>query len=106
MLLSTIAALTSISLAGGLWPFGGDGSHADDRIGGLEEREIEFKAQPDIADSGALAREQYRLFLDMSADNPALQLEAMRRLGDLNLTAGRRRCCDQQRFFYRGRAVV
>jgi len=84
-----VATLAAISLAGGLWPFGGgDQQQADDRIGSLKEREIELKAQPDIADSGALAREQYRLFLDMSIDNPELQLEAMRRLGDLNLSAG------------------
>ncbi len=89
MWLPGIVTFASLSLAGGLWPFGGgDEPNADARIGGLEEREIEFKAQPDIADSGALAREQYRLFLDMSADNPALRLEAMRRLGDLNLSAG------------------
>lgn len=89
MVKSTIVLLTAINLAGGLWPFGDDEEQrARDRIDDLKEREIEFKAQPDIADSGALAREQYRLFLDMSADNPALQLEAMRRLGDLNLSAG------------------
>jgi len=92
---STIALLTSITLAGGLWPFGGaDKQQAGERIGNLKAREIEFKAQPDIADSGALAREQYRLFLDMSVDNPALHLEAMRRLGDLNLAAGEDRELD------------
>ncbi len=86
---STIGLLTSITLAGGLWPFGGaDEQHDGARIDDLEGREIEFKAQPDIAGSGALAREQYRLFLDMSVDDPALHLEAMRRLGDLNLSAG------------------
>ncbi len=85
---STIALLTSVTLVGGLWPFGDGDESRDDRIGNLQERDIELKAQPDVADNGALAREQYRLFLDMSADNPALQLEAMRRLGDLNLSAG------------------
>jgi len=89
---STIALLTSITLAGGLWPFGAaDQQQGRERIGDLDEREIEFKAQPDIADSGALAREQYRLFLDMSVANPALHLEALRRLGDLNLSAGENR---------------
>jgi len=89
------AASTSVSLAGGLWPFGGDDEqHARNRIDGLVEREIELKAEPEIADSGALAREQYRLFLDMSADNPALQSEAMRRLGDLTLSAGEERELD------------
>jgi len=94
-LMLPVATLAALSLAGGLWPFGsGDEQKAHDRIGSLKERKIELKAQPDIPDSGALAREQYRLFLDMSIDNPALQLEAMRRLGDLNLSAGEGRELD------------
>ncbi len=90
MMLSAVATLMAVGLTGGLWPFGGgdDEQKSSARIDDLEARRIEFKAQPDIADRGALAREQYRLFLDMSDDNPELQLEAMRRLGDLNLLAG------------------
>ena len=89
MPLTAITTLTSIVLAGGLWPFGGDDNRqAHDRIGDLEERQIEFKAEPDISSSSLLAREQYQLFLDMSAGNPVMQSEAMRRLGDLNLSAG------------------
>ena len=61
----------SVVMGCGLWPFGGDGNRqAHDRIGDLEERQIEVKAEPDIASSSQLAREQYQLFLDMSAGNP------------------------------------
>lgn len=87
MIAPVIATLAAVGLAGGWWPFGGG---ADDgaRIGDLKTPDIELKTQPEVVDSGALAREQYRLFLDMPVDDPALQLEALRRLGDLNLKAG------------------
>jgi TolA-binding protein len=89
--MTAMASVTLLGLAvmGGLWPFGGD-EKADrqDTIRSLERREPELLATPQASDSAALAREQYRLFLEMSADYPTLQMEAMRRLGDLNLEAG------------------
>ncbi len=89
MLLSTVVTLAAVGLASGLWPFGGDKeAESQGRIDDLKERDIELKVELDVADKGVLAREQYRLFLDMSFDDPALQLEATRRLGDLNLSAG------------------
>lgn len=88
-----IAMLTAVGLAGGWWPLGSDAGDGA-RIGDLKTPEIELKAQPEVVDSGALAREQYRLFLDMPVADPALQLEALRRLGDLNLKAGEEREID------------
>ncbi len=78
-----------LTVMGGLWPFGGD-ERADrqDTIRSLEHRELELIPAPEASGSAALAREQYRLFLELSADYPTLQREAMRRLGDLNLEAG------------------
>ena len=79
-----------LTIMGGLWPFGGD-DRADgrqDTIGSLERKELELRPTPAASDNAALARQQYQLFLDMSADFPDLQTEAMRRLGDLNLEAG------------------
>ena len=85
-----VAAVYGITLMGGLWPFGGDDDAPDGSgtIGALEEREIELKRDPVVPGGAASAREQYRQFLEISRDNPALQMEATRRLGDLNLVAG------------------
>ena len=88
VILAALLTSASVSLAGGLWPFGNDDDrHQPDRIDSLPQRQLELKAEPTV-DDGAMAREQYRRFLEMSTDTPALQNEAMRRLGDLNLAAG------------------
>jgi len=85
-----VAAVCGLTLMGGIWPFGGDGDASDARgtIGTLEEREIELKRDPVVPGGEASVRDQYRQFLEISVDNPTLQMEATRRLGDLNLTAG------------------
>ena len=79
-----------LTVMGGLWPFGSDegADTGQDTIGGLERRELKLIQTPQASDSAALAREQYQLFLEMSAEYPGLQMEAMRRLADLNLEAG------------------
>lgn len=85
-----LATLYGVTLMGGLWPFGGGDDEADPRgtIGKLEEREIELNTEVVVPGGAATAREQYRQFLEISKGNPAMQLEATRRLGDLNLIAG------------------
>ena len=85
------ASTLIIIVSGGLWPFGGDDETAggEGTIGRLEEREIQLKTDPVLPGGDtALAREQYRLFLEISANHPELRREAMRRLADLNMTAG------------------
>jgi TolA-binding protein len=83
--------LIHVTLMGGLWPFGGgdrDQPKREDTIAGLEARELELNMEPTTPDGAALAREQYRLFLELSAGHPELRAEAMRRLADLSLQAG------------------
>jgi len=81
--------ILSITLMGGLWPFGGDGEpDRRDTIGGLKQRDVELRQAPPVEDAATRAREQYRKFLELSDAHPSLQMEAMRRLGDLNLAAG------------------
>jgi len=73
-----------------LWPFGGDGERLTDveTIESLQSREVVIPdAEPvDINDRKAL--EQYRQYLALPNGDPATRLEAMRRLGDLNLEVG------------------
>ena len=85
------AALTigSLTLTGSLWPFGGrDERAADRRIEDLRAPELDLRHELDIDNGSARAREQYALLLGMDGVDPALKSEAMRRLGDLNLSAG------------------
>ncbi len=58
-----------------------------DTIKSLEKKTIELRPGKTIAHSFDLARENYRAFLDLATDDPALRAEAMRRLGDLELEA-------------------
>jgi len=58
-----------------------------DTIGSLEGKEVEVRPSKIILDSSQLARDQYRDFLDLATDDPALRAEALRRLGDLELEA-------------------
>ena len=65
-----------LTLMGGWWPFGGDSAESTEgTIRGLEPREIELEQDVVVDDGTALAREQYRMFLELSVDNPALQVE-------------------------------
>jgi TolA-binding protein len=77
-----IAVLTGLVLAGGLGR-SGDG----ETIADLKKPELDLRAEPSGPDSGLLARQHYRAFLQMAEDHPELQLEAMRRLADLSLEA-------------------
>jgi len=85
-----LATVYGITLMGGLWPFGSDNRPEDTQatIGSLAAHEIDLQTTPVVPGGAAAARDQYREFLAISKDNPALQREAMRRLGDLNLAAG------------------
>ena len=83
------ATTFGLTMMGGLWPFGHDtGASAEPTIDGLERREVELQQELVVDGAAALAREEYRKFLELSMDNPDLQIEALRRLGDLNLEAG------------------
>jgi len=89
MITAASSLVFGLALMGGLWPFGGDGQPSREAtIDSLESQTLELKPAPTIQDASQLARDQYRLFLEVSKDNPGLQREAMRRLGDLNLAAG------------------
>ena len=89
LIAATALTVSSITLAGGLWPFGdNDERSADLRIEDLQEPELELKRDLEIDNGSERAREQYRLLLEMGGVDPALKSEAMRRLGDLNLSAG------------------
>lgn len=73
-----------------LWPFGGDGERLSDvdTIGDLERESVEIPAvEPQAVDHRA-ALEQYRQYLESPDGDPVTRLEAMRRLGDLNLEVG------------------
>jgi TolA-binding protein len=66
-------------------------AHADvkkaDTIESLEKETVEIRPGNVIINSSDLARDNYREFLDLVADDPSLSAEAMRRLGDLELEA-------------------
>jgi TolA-binding protein len=58
-----------------------------DTIASLEDSDVEVRPGSIIVDSSNKARDNYREFLDLVSDDPALQAEAMRRLADLELEA-------------------
>ena len=58
-----------------------------DTIKSLEKESVEIRPGTVIRNSSDLARDNYREFLDLVADDPSLSAEAMRRLGDLELEA-------------------
>ena len=66
-------------------------AHADvkekDTIKSLDKETVEIRPGRVIMNSSDLARDNYREFLDLVTDDPALSAEAMRRLGDLELEA-------------------
>ena len=53
-------------------------------IKSLEDRRIDVEPGGRIEDSADKARDNYRQFLDLVSDDPALRAEAMRRLADLD----------------------
>jgi TolA-binding protein len=58
-----------------------------DTIKSLEKKTVEIRPGNVILDSSDLARDNYRVFLDLVSDDPELRAEALRRLGDLELEA-------------------
>ena len=58
-----------------------------DTIESLENKTVELRTGKVILNSSDLARDNYRAFLELVSDDPALRAEAMRRLGDLELEA-------------------
>ncbi|MEE4185398.1 MAG: tetratricopeptide repeat protein, partial [Gammaproteobacteria bacterium] len=87
----TNPALIHLIMLSWLWPFGGgDGERASagETIGDLQRKAIEIPvAEPQAVDQRA-ALEQYRQYLESPDGDPVTRLEAMRRLGDLNLEVG------------------
>ncbi|MEN7343405.1 MAG: tetratricopeptide repeat protein [Pseudomonadota bacterium] len=75
-----------IMIAGWLWPFSG-GDKEDETIKSLDNTRVEIDEEQAIAESSELARENYRMFLELVGDDPKLGAEAMRRLADLELEA-------------------
>ncbi len=59
----------------------------EDTIKSLEKETVEIRRSNVIRNSSDLARDNYREFLDLVADDPSLSAEALRRLGDLELEA-------------------
>ena len=59
-----------------------------DTIASLESKTVEVRPGRRIFDSSNKARDNYRAFLDLVSDDPALSADAMRRLGDLELEEG------------------
>ena len=82
---------TKVCLALGLiavaMPAVADKVKKKDTIASLEEKTVEVRPGRVIMDSSDKARDNYREFLDLVSDDPALQAEAMRRLADLELEA-------------------
>ena len=62
-----------------------------DTIKSLENKTYEVRPGKVIVNSTALARENYKAFLDLVSDDPELRAEAMRRLADLQLEETERR---------------
>jgi TolA-binding protein len=81
--------MAGIVLSGGLWPFGGgrDEPRPNDTIADLGKRELELLNEPSVPNTGQLARQQYRAFLQITDGHPELRAEAMRRLADLSVAA-------------------
>ncbi len=87
------ALCISVALAGGLWPFGGDGAGKErgasrETIRTLKSRDVQVNAEPPAVDSAAQAMDQYRRFLALKTGSADMRAEALRRLADLNLVAG------------------
>jgi TolA-binding protein len=56
-------------------------------IGSLDGKTVQLRPGRVISGSSDLARENYRAFLDLVTGDPELRVEALRRLGDLELEA-------------------
>jgi tetratricopeptide (TPR) repeat protein len=85
-----VAALLSLAFAAPAVA----GRDDEKTIKSLEERRIDVAPGGSIANSEEKARDNYRQFLDLVSDDPALRAEAMRRLADLELEASQARQLD------------
>lgn len=82
-------AITIVAL--GLWPFAGgnvDKPQEEATIGSLEQREVEISVSDTTVTDRREALEQYKQYLSLPDVDPAMKLEALRRLGDLSLEVG------------------
>ena len=86
----TNATLTAILLTSWFGPFGDDDVSDKDAvtIESLENKVVEVPEMGDIQVDSRAALAQYKLYLELAEGDPAMRLEAMRRLGDLSLQAG------------------
>lgn len=80
---SLAVALLSTAVAGPA----AAGRDDETTIKSLEERRVEVAPGGGIENSADKARDNYRQFLDLVSDDPALRAEALRRLADLELEA-------------------
>jgi len=83
-------AITIVAL-GWLWPLAGGNVDVPDEeatIGSLEQRTIEIPAPETAVTDRRAALEQYKKYLELPEADPAMKLEALRRLGDLSLEVG------------------
>ena len=70
------------------------GRDEEETIRSLEDRRIDVEPGGRIESSAEKARDNYRQFLELVSEDPALRAEAMRRLADLELEASESRQLD------------
>jgi cellulose synthase operon protein C len=76
---------SGVLAAGTLWA--GKPKNAQPTVGDLTGRQVEVHTDKKVDAGANRAMENYREFLNLNSNDPALRAEAMRRLGDLNLEA-------------------
>lgn len=84
------AVLAALALCAGATVMAGE----EPTIKSLEARSVEVEKGGIIEGSAEKARDNYRRFLELVSDDPALRAEAMRRLADLELEASQARQLD------------
>jgi cellulose synthase operon protein C len=78
--------LLTIAFMAAIWPFNRDrGTDTAGTIKALESRVVTVDTEAPIGGGDEKAIDSYRQFLELSSDDPVLEAEAMRRLGDLQL---------------------
>lgn len=86
----TTPLIMHVAVLAALWPFGGNDDRLNDveTIGSLQKQAIELPEVDQQEVDSRAALEQYRRYLELPEGDPVTRLEAMRRLGDLNLEVG------------------